>query len=349
MQKKENNKRTSFSKGPKSSEQRKTGRPGKKTYVKITSEKSDNERVPSGKRIGKSRINVNEKPEKNTKTSKSFANSSTDKLGTKSFVKTGKNKLQKKSFSPHNNEATLFKPRKNDDKIRLNRYLSNSGVCSRREADTYIETGCVTVNGKIVTELGTRVSISDEVKFSGQVLNPQKKVYLLLNKPKGYVTTTDDPQQRKTVMDLVQNACKERFYPVGRLDLNTSGVLLFTNDGELSKKLTHPSHNIKKIYHVVLDKPLTKNHLLEIARGIDLDDGRIAADAIDYADEENKREIGIEIHSGRNRIVRRIFEHFGYNIEKLDRVFFAGLTKKNLPRGKWRFLTQIEINQLKMV
>lgn len=336
MQKKENNKRTTFSKGPKSAEKRNTGRPGKNNYGKNASEKRDNERVPSGKRIGKSRVNANEKPERNTGTSKSFA-------------KTGTDKPQTKSFASRTNTTPSFKPRKNDDKIRLNRYLSNSGVCSRREADTYIETGCVTVNGKIVTELGTKVSISDEVKFSGQILNPQKKVYLLLNKPKGYVTTTDDPQQRKTVMDLVQNACKERIYPVGRLDLNTSGVLLFTNDGDMSKKLTHPSHNIKKIYHVVLDKPLTKNHLLEIARGIDLDDGRISADAIDYADEENKREIGIEIHSGRNRIVRRIFEHFGYNVEKLDRVFFAGLTKKNLPRGRWRFLTQIEINQLKMV
>jgi 23S rRNA pseudouridine2605 synthase len=235
-----------------------------------------------------------------------------------------------------------------NEKIRLNRFLSNSGVCSRRDADMYIQTGCVTVNGKIVSELGSKVSLNDEVRFNGQLLNPEKKVYLLLNKPKGYVTTTEDPQERKTVMDLIKNACPERIYPVGRLDKETSGVLLFSNDGELVKKLTHPSYNKKKIYHVFLDKPLTKAHLLEIAKGIILDDGPIAADAISYPNEEDKREVGIEIHSGRNRVVRRIFEMLGYKVEKLDRVLFAGLTKKNLPRGKWRFLNPSEINQLKM-
>lgn len=235
-----------------------------------------------------------------------------------------------------------------DEKIRLNRFLSNSGVCSRREADKYIETGCVTVNGKIVSELGTKVSLNDDVRFSGQQLNPQNKIYLLLNKPKGFVTTTDDPQERKTVMDLVDKACPERIYPVGRLDKDTTGVLLFTNDGDLAKKLTHPSYNKKKIYHVHLDKPLTKAHLLEIAKGIELDDGFIAADSIDYVSETNKHEVGIEIHSGKNRIVRRIFEKMGYEVVKLDRVLFAGLTKKNVPRGKFRFLSQVEINQLKM-
>lgn len=236
-----------------------------------------------------------------------------------------------------------------DEKIRLNRFLANSGVCSRREADTFITTGCVTVNGKIVSELGAKVSLNDDVRFNGQQLNPQRKVYLVLNKPKGYVTTTDDPQERKTVMDLVASACPERIYPVGRLDRETTGVLLFTNDGEIAKKLTHPSFSKKKIYHVFLDKALTKADLLAIAHGIELEDGFIAADAISYASEDNKREVGIEIHSGRNRIVRRIFEHFGYQVEKLDRVVFAGLTKKNLPKGKWRFLTQPEINQLKMM
>jgi 23S rRNA pseudouridine2605 synthase len=235
------------------------------------------------------------------------------------------------------------------EKIRLNRFLANAGVCSRREADKFIVSGCVTVNGKIVSELGAKVSVDDEVKFNGQSLNPERKVYLLLNKPKGFVTTTDDPQERKTVMDLVANACPERIYPVGRLDKNTTGVLLLTNDGEVAKKLTHPSYNRKKVYHVFLDKPLTKNHLLEIARGIELDDGPISADAVSYVNEEDKREVGIEIHSGRNRIVRRIFEHLGYQVEKLDRVFFAGLTKKNLPRGKWRFLTPSEISYLKML
>ena len=235
-----------------------------------------------------------------------------------------------------------------DEKIRLNRFLANAGVCSRREADKYIETGCVKVNGKIVSELGVKVSLNDDVRFNGQQLNPQNKVYLLLNKPKGFVTTTDDPQERKTVMDLVGKACNERIYPVGRLDKETTGVLLFTNDGDMAKKLTHPSHQKKKIYHVYLDKALTKAHLLEIAKGIELEDGFISADAINYSNESDKREVGIEIHSGRNRIVRRIFEHLGYDVQKLDRVYFAGLTKKNLPRGKWRFLSQVEINQLKM-
>ncbi|MDA3818304.1 MAG: pseudouridine synthase [Prolixibacteraceae bacterium] len=234
------------------------------------------------------------------------------------------------------------------ESIRLNRYLANSGVCSRREADKFISSGCVTVNGKTASELGTKVTLSDEVKFNGETLNPQRKVYLLLNKPKGFVTTTDDPQERKTVMDLVNKACSERIYPVGRLDKETSGVLFFTNDGDLSKKLTHPSNQKKKIYHVFLDKPLIKNHLLEIAKGIELEDGFISADSINYSNEDDKREIGIEIHSGHNRIVRRIFSHFGYEVKKLDRVYFAGLTKKNLSRGKWRFLTQTEVNQLKM-
>jgi 23S rRNA pseudouridine2605 synthase len=239
-----------------------------------------------------------------------------------------------------------FKP---DEKIRLNRFLANSGVCSRREADVYINTGCVTVNGKIVTELGTKVALTDDVRFNGQSLAPERKVYLLLNKPKGYVTTTDDPQERKTVMDLIDKACTERIYPVGRLDRDTTGLLLFTNDGEIAKKLTHPSHSRKKIYQATLNKQLTKNDLLQIAKGVELEDGFIAADSINYVDEEDKREIGLEIHSGRNRVVRRIFDHLGYEVVKLDRVFFAGLTKKNLPRGKWRFLTQAEINQLKML
>lgn len=236
-----------------------------------------------------------------------------------------------------------------DEQIRLNRFLANAGVCSRREADKFIQTGCVTVNGKVTSELGTKVSVNDDVRFNGERLNPQVKVYLLLNKPKGFVTTTDDPQERKTVMDLVDSACKERIYPVGRLDKDTTGVLLFTNDGDMAKKLTHPSHNKKKIYHVFLNKPLTKNDLLLIAKGVELEDGFIAADAINYANENDKREVGIEIHSGKNRIVRRIFEHLGYQVDKLDRVFFAGLTKKNLPRGKYRFLTTAEINQLKML
>jgi 23S rRNA pseudouridine2605 synthase len=232
--------------------------------------------------------------------------------------------------------------------MRLNRFIANAGICSRREADKYIVAGTVTVNGKVVTELGVKVKMSDDIRFDGRKLNAEKKVYLLLNKPKDYVTTTEDPHAEQTVMDLVNDACDERIYPVGRLDKTTTGVLLFTNDGELSDKLTHPSHRIKKIYQVTLDKPLIKNHLVQIADGIELEDGLIAADAISYIDQNAKNEIGIEIHSGRNRIVRRIFEHLGYKVRKLDRVFFAGLTKKNISRGKWRFLSNKEVQFLKM-
>jgi 23S rRNA pseudouridine2605 synthase len=232
--------------------------------------------------------------------------------------------------------------------MRLNRFIANAGVCSRREADTYIAAGLVSVNGIPVTELGVKVKPTDEVRFDGRRLDAQKKVYLLLNKPKDFVTTTDDPHAEKIVMDLVKNACDERIYPVGRLDRNTTGLLLFTNDGDLSKRLTHPSHRMKKIYQVSLDKAVTLAHLQQIADGIDLEDGHIAADAVSYINQEEKNEVGIEIHSGKNRIVRRIFEHFGYRVKKLDRVMFAGLTKKNLPRGKWRFLSEKEIQYLKM-
>lgn len=235
-----------------------------------------------------------------------------------------------------------------DEPVRLNRYLANAGVCSRREADTFIQAGVVKVNGVVVTELGTKVKRSDEVMFHDQAINMEKKVYVLLNKPKDYVTTSDDPQNRKTVMELVKNACRERIYPVGRLDRNTTGVLLFTNDGDLATKLTHPQYLKKKIYHVFCDKNVTASDLRQIADGIMLEDGEIHADAIDYAHETDKKQVGIEIHSGRNRIVRRIFEHLGYKVVKLDRVYFAGLTKKNVKRGDWRFLTQDEVNMLKM-
>lgn len=249
----------------------------------------------------------------------------------------------------------ISKPSRRNDKsakatpkegIRLNKYIANAGICSRREADTFISAGLVSVNGEIVTELGIKVMPGDEVKFNDKKINPEKKVYILLNKPKDYVTTSDDPEGRRTVMDLIQNACKERVYPVGRLDRNTTGLLLLTNDGELTEKLTHPSYNKKKIYHVELDKPLTRDHLNQIAEGIELEDGPIVVDAINYVD-NLKTEVGIEIHSGRNRIVRRIMEHFGYDVKKLDRVYFAGLTKLNLPRGRWRFLSDQEVIRLK--
>jgi len=239
--------------------------------------------------------------------------------------------------------------RNDDGLIRLNKYLAHSGVCSRREADKYIQAGVVTVNGQVVTELGVKVSPTDKVQFEGQTLQREKLVYVLLNKPKGFITSMDDPFDRKTVMSLVENAVKERIYPVGRLDRNTTGLLLFTNDGQMAKKLTHPSHRIKKIYHVTLNKPLSKNHFDEILKGIELEDGPIKPDAIAYIMEENKKEIGLEIHSGKNRIVRRIFEHFDYVVTRLDRVKFGGLTKKDLPRGKWRFLSPAEVNMLKIL
>ena len=235
-----------------------------------------------------------------------------------------------------------------NEPIRLNKFLANSGVCSRREADDFIQAGVVKVNGEVVTELGTKVMRSDEVLFHDQIVSIEKKVYVLLNKPKDYVTTSDDPQQRKTVMDLVKNACPERIYPVGRLDRNTTGVLLFTNDGDLASKLTHPKFLKKKVYHVFLDKNVSQADLQQIADGIMLEDGEVHADAIDYASPTDKSQVGIEIHSGKNRIVRRIFENLGYRVVKLDRVLFAGLTKKNLRRGDWRFLTEKEVDMLRM-
>ena len=232
--------------------------------------------------------------------------------------------------------------------IRLNKYLADCGICSRREADDLIKAGCVTVNGELVTTMGFKVKTTDKVVYGGQTLNREKLRYILLNKPKGYITTADDPEGRETVMELVKDACEERIFPVGRLDKNTTGLLLLTNDGDLAKKLTHPSSEITKLYHVVLNKPLTKNDMLRISEGIELDDGLIAADSIAYdEDDESKKGIGIELHSGRNRIVRRIFEHLGYDVMKLDRVMFAGLDKYKLPRGEWRFLTDKEVAMLK--
>jgi len=234
--------------------------------------------------------------------------------------------------------------------IRLNKFIANSGVCSRREADNLIQTGAVMVNGQIVAELGARINPTDKVQIGGQTLTTEKPQYVLLNKPKGFITTTDDPMDRKTVMALIENACKERVYPVGRLDRNTTGLLLFTNDGEIAKKLTHPRHELKKIYHVYLDKPLTKSDMIKISEGVNLEDGFIKPDQISYVGSGvDKHDIGIELHSGKNRVVRRIFESLDYKVEKLDRVFFAGLNKKDLPRGKWRLLTKEEINFLKML
>ena len=235
-----------------------------------------------------------------------------------------------------------------NEPIRLNKFLANAGICSRREADEFITAGVVSVNGVVVTELGTKIKRTDEVKFHDQPVSVERKVYVLLNKPKDCVTTSDDPQERKTVMDFVKGACKERIYPVGRLDRNTTGVLLLTNDGDLASKLTHPKYLKKKIYHVYCDKNVTKADLDQIVQGVTLDDGEIHADAISYASDTDKSQVGIEIHSGKNRIVRRIFESLGYRVIKLDRVYFAGLTKKGLRRGDWRYLTEQEVNMLRM-
>ena len=235
-----------------------------------------------------------------------------------------------------------------NEPIRLNKFLANAGVCSRREADAFIEAGDVKVNDVVITELGTKITRQDKVTFKDKEVHIESKVYILLNKPKNCVTTSDDPQERLTVMDLVKNACSERIYPVGRLDRNTTGVLLLTNDGDLASKLTHPAFKKKKIYHVWLDKPVAVEDMEKIANGLELEDGEIHADAISYAHETDRAQVGIEIHSGRNRIVRRIFESLGYHVTKLDRVYFAGLTKKNLSRGKWRYLNEKEVNALRM-
>ena len=234
--------------------------------------------------------------------------------------------------------------------IRLNKYLADCGICSRREADDLIKAGCVEVNGEVITTMGYKVKTEDKVVYGGQTLSREKLRYLLLNKPKGYITTSDDPYERDTVMELVKDACSERIFPVGRLDKQTTGLLLFTNDGDLAKRLTHPSSEVPKLYHVILDKPLTKNDMLRISEGVELDDGPIAADSIAYdQDDDSTKSVGIELHSGRNRIVRRIFEHLGYEVTKLDRVMFAGLDKYRLPRGEWRFLTDLEVMNLKKI
>lgn len=250
---------------------------------------------------------------------------------------------ERKHFTPYHEEVDLTKP------LRLNKFLANAGVCSRREADDYIQAGVISVNGEIVTELGTKILPTDKVMFHEQPVHSERKIYLILNKPKDFVTTVEDTHERKTVMDLVKNACSERIYPVGRLDRNTTGVLLFTNDGDLAARLTHPKYEKKKIYEVTLDKDFEEVDFDKVLNeGITLEDGVIKADALAYVREDNKTKVGIEIHSGKNRIVRRIFDSLGYKVKALDRVYFAGLTKKNLPRGRYRFLTGKEISMLKM-
>ena len=264
--------------------------------------------------------------------------------------KGGQQRRGQRSFSRRSGKPSSNEPKKIDDgSMRLNRFIAHAGICSRREADTFIIAGSVEVNGKVVSEMGYKVLPGDSVKFDGRLLTPEKMEYVLLNKPKNFLTTTEDDKGRKTVMDLIRNASKSRLLPVGRLDRNTTGLLLFTNDGEMAARLTHPRYAVRKIYHVVLDRALKVSDLQQIEKGVDLDDGSISVDAISYITNATKREVGIEIHSGRNRIIRRIFEHLGYEVAKLDRVMFAGLTKKDLPRGQWRALDSKEVSFLKMI
>jgi 23S rRNA pseudouridine2605 synthase len=265
----------------------------------------------------------------------------------KTYSKTGSSAGRRKFPTK---QGKRFKAGYTDDGVRLNKYVANAGICSRREADQLIQAGVIKVNGEVVTALGTKVKPGDKVQYGDQALSNETKRYLLLNKQKGYVTTTKDPHAKNTVMELIEGACKERIYPVGRLDRNTTGLLLFTNDGEMAKKLMHPSSRIKKLYHVVLDQALKRGDMLKIAEGVELDDGPVRVDSIEYVeDAKDRREVGLEIHSGQNRVVRRIFEALGYKVTRLDRVMFAGLTKKNLPRGKWRFLNDREVISLKML
>jgi 23S rRNA pseudouridine2605 synthase len=271
--------------------------------------------------------------------------------GSKSSGK-GEGSFGKRSY-PKTNAPKKTKPQSKQPSdpslIRLNKYVANAGVCSRRDADVYIAAGNVTVNGKPIIEMGYKVKLTDEVRFDGRLLNPEKKEYILLNKPKNFITTTRDEKGRRTVMELISNASKARLVPVGRLDRNTTGLLLFTNDGDLAKKLTHPRYGVRKIYHVELDKNLKVDDLHKIQEGLSLDDGEVKVDEVSYINNAPKREVGIEIHSGKNRIVRRIFEHLGYEVVKLDRVIFASLTKKDLPRGHWRPLTSQEVINLGMI
>ena len=276
-----------------------------------------------------------------------FERRSDDRRGDNRYERRGDDRRGSSRFS----SPKIVKRENNDDGlIRLNKYISNSGICSRRDADVLIAAGAVTVNGNIVTEMGYKVSPEDIIVYGGERLVNEKKKYLLLNKPKGYITTSDDPQKRKTVMNLIHGACKERIYPVGRLDRNTTGILLFTNDGEMAKKLTHPSFGARKVYHVETDKNVTQADLTRLVEGIELEDGVTVVDQAHFVgDGLDKKKIGIEIHSGKNRIVRRLFEYLGYEVVKLDRVVFAGLTKKELPKGTYRFLTEKEVGFLKML
>ena len=278
------------------------------------------------------------------------ASSFSQNSGRKSFRRDNDSDKSKSRtrFSRPKKSPYSGKPSSKDGVLRLNQFIAHSGICSRRQADDYIKAGLVTINGEVVSEMGIKIKPGDVVKYNGESIRTERKVYILLNKPKDYVTSLDDEQGRRTVIDLISKACPERVYPVGRLDRNTTGVMLLTNDGDLTGKLTHPKYNKKKIYHVYLDKNLKREDMISMSDGVELEDGNFTPDSISYIDAAKKSEVGVEIHSGRNRIVRRLFEYFDYKVIKLDRVYFAGLTKKNLARGKWRFLSEKEITMLKM-
>ncbi|MFA5419188.1 MAG: pseudouridine synthase [Bacteroidales bacterium] len=337
-------------------------RPFKKPYKSNRPESGPSSERPYKKPYSASRPDSNtssDRPfKKPYKSNRPESGSSSERPNKKPYSKSASDS-GKPSTRPYNKGKFASKAKPETDSegfqglksvIRLNKYLADAGICSRREADRLIESGVVEINGVVVTELGTKVGPNDKVRYGGESLKREKLRYVLLNKPKGFISTSDDPMDRKTVMHLVENACKERIYSVGRLDRNTTGLLLFTNDGDMAKKLTHPKHKVRKLYHVTLDKPLTKNDMLQILKGVELDDGMVQPDKIDWVEDvAAKNEVGIELHSGKNRIVRRIFEHLGYQVEKLDRVVFAGLTKKDVPRGKWRLLTDKEVDMLKMI
>ncbi len=324
----------------------------------------DNKRGPARKRHGDFSKFIDKKagkkPAKKKRKSAS-EDEKTDKFGRKPARGRGKPGFEDKKNEkyakgkdygrkPGKYSKELSKKPKDDGLIRLNKYIADAGICSRREADKLIKAGVVKVNGKVVTELGSKVKPGDKVMYGDQSLSRGKLCYVMLNKPKGFITTMDDPYERKTVMSLIKHASEERIYPVGRLDKNTTGLLLFTNDGDLAQRLSHPRHKIRKVYHVLLNKALSKNDLLKIQEGFDLDDGFIKVDNVSYAaGAKDRKEIGIELHSGRNRIVRRIFEELGYKVTRLDRVVYAGMTKKDIPRGKWRHLDEKEVGFLKMI
>lgn len=313
-----------------------------------TSRSGEGENKPTGRRNHHGKSHAARRPGQHANETKSNANKEAKPQEPKNGAT--KVKREKRHPLPPKPKTPPPTPKPYDGTTRLNKYIANAGICSRREADKLIAAGTVMVNGKVVTEMGYQVHEGDVVNYGGETLHSERKRYFLLNKPKGFITTVDDPQERETVMMLIDGACSERIYPVGRLDRNTTGLLLFTNDGDLARRLTHPSTGVYKIYQVELDRPVTREDMRQMLEGIELEDGPIHVDDVQYVQTANdKRVVGVELHSGKNRIVRRIFEHFGYNVHKLDRVVFAGLTKKDLPRGRYRELTEKEVGYLKMI